>query len=209
MKKPVFDKPIVKWAFAWFVVCCLFSLLSFAADLSIVSFQQYLKNSTDNSLLTMTDWNGVMTALEGFQSNVISEMHKYKIPVGTIIMFDGACPAEDWWTEWTVWWDRFIMPANGWWAGDIWWETWFTLTVDQLPEHSHLMFWGEGTEYLSQASVIWVANSLKVWDNDYFLLWSSSSHAYWVTSKVWENKPVEFTPPYIKVTFCEKTSEGS
>ena len=202
MKTSFLDKSTWKGILAWLTTCWVFFLGVFAADFLSFKIQE------PDRILEQDDWNGLIDSLWGFTSSVNGSLINSEIPAWAVIIYAwSACPA--WWHQWYWWWDRFILPLQSgegtasFGSG----QKTFTIKEENLPKHSHKVLYSEyGHDTLNGDKSLAVTNvsTTNVWDSDYTLVWSSQTANVGKSSEVWNNKPIEFMPQYIKVLFCEK-----
>ncbi len=112
-----------------FIFMMTFSLVVYAAtNLTTSSPYTAWKTSSTDKILDEDEWNMLMNKLQNQANNAI--------PAWAIMAFTGpTCPS--WWTRYAEADGRFLMGGT-WSYGSKWWANSITLTVDQLPPHSHI-----------------------------------------------------------------------
>jgi len=99
-----------------------------------------------NPILTTWAWNAIIDSLNGLV-----------IPQWAIMAFTGACP--QWWTGYDAANGRFLLWAKSNFGGTDWSFT-TTLTLNQLPPHSHYI---EDTVILEEPKYYWFDNNYYSW----------------------------------------------
>jgi hypothetical protein len=205
MKKPFLERSTIKWILAWFGVCCLFSIIVIASELTSFNFSRF-RISWSPAYLEVDQWNNLVSEIEWLKNRLNTDLSNNQIPEHTVIIYNWSkCP--DWWKIWKWHEDgRFLMPLQS--EGSPYINDWswsFVLVEDNLPAHSHYLIsdglWHQG---IGQEESIALGNSNKVSDSDYNLAWSAWWAIVWKSSSTWKGTPVTFTPKYTRVLFCEK-----
>ncbi len=190
-------------ALLFFISCWVFIVHAINNDFF---YNKYSINESDNTL-TDSDWNNLMGDLDNL------------VPDGTVLAFlSDKCPTG--WNDFTIandW--RFLMWADSD-IGNRWWKSSITLSVSQIPAHSHyIRFWKSVNKYWDDANwrpvaVDWDSGEHPISDTGtWYSLFDIAATGSWIntvkTQRVWSGSPIDILNPYVKIHYCIRWSESS
>ena len=188
-------------ALLFFMTCGVFIVHAAGSGNNWLFTQKYNTVPLNNTL-TATGWNQLMGDLDNLIPNLI--------PDGAVMAFlTDSCP--DGWTPFTAANGRFLMWASSK-IGSWWWRNNITLTINELPKHSHgLQYWlfngFAGWTAWNRPVIMnwdWKWPGLNNVDYDNGNNYGSTNKIWYKTEPIWGNSPIDIQNPYIKVRYCIK-----
>ncbi len=173
-------------------------------------FVTYATNTSNNWFFTNYNTGQINNTLTAtWRNNLMGDLDNL-IPEGAIMAFTSLCPQG--WYELTGSNWKFLMWANSN-FGNWWWNSSITLSVSQIPAHSHyIRYWKSAYKYWDNANLRPVAVD---WDSGKYPISNegtsttdSAATGSWIntvkTQRVWSGSPIDILNPYIKVHYCVK-----
>lgn len=131
--------------------------------------------------------------LKEFKVKMLSAIY----PVGSVyISFSNTSPASLFGGTWTQLSNRFLYASTGT-AGSTGGESTHTLTVDEMPSHTHKINRGWGSDSGSSGRMVYAENTLK---------YSNYSDSDLITRSTGGGKPHNNMPPYITCFIWRRTA---
>lgn len=215
------QNPILRGVIAWLLVLFLgWTIITFAES---TGFTDLLSVKKNNKLEAAT-WDDLINRLDELEAKLEKEAAN-RVPVWSVVAFTWACPSGWEWVDYTALNDwSYIMWA---WKTENFWkkfhncnrsatETWacnIYLNTSQLPSHAHYVLntkrrWSNcafDQNNCNGATLVAHRHYNDDESNDYYNLgWSYLDANAWMSSYVWENKPINIAGNFVFLHYCIK-----
>jgi len=190
---------MLKLSFAALLIVWWWVFVRWASPVSFSS----LKSTSTNNTITKANWDTLIdgiVALEERVNKITPQLRTWAVAAFTT----STCPEG--WQDYTGANNRFIMwTSTASEVGNPWGRNSVTLTVSNIPAHSHTL------------NVGWRGSNVGNWTDFVASVWwvRHQSAQWWVygettvnTNSAWSASPaaIDITNPYVKLHFCKKIS---